>query len=350
MKIPFNPASIRIDRPPMSIYQMMDKINRKRITLDPDFQRNLVWDEVRKSRLIESILLRLPLPTFYVDATGDYWQVIDGLQRLTTLEAFINQQTLRLSGLEVLIELNGKVYNDLTDIQQETINDTPLTIISIEPGTPRDVKFMIFRRINTGGINLNDQEIRHAIYGNPARDFLRDLAESPEFLTATSRLVDSRRMEDRECVLRFMAFRLNPYDTVLELGSAAPTFGDLLNVTMNDLNNISAIAREQYAEEFRSSMRLAYELFGELAFREVQEQRETGPFRAALFEIWSVLLPQHDHIAAFLPQVRESIIAQSIATMTNNAAFLASIQPGSDDRQSILTRFGTINALLRSPG
>lgn len=293
----------------------------------------------------------MPLPTFYVDATNpDRWQVVDGLQRLSTLDAFINQQTLRLSGLEVLHELNGKMYDELSAAQQETINDTALTLIAVEPGTPRDVKFMIFRRINTGGINLNDQEVRHAIFVNPARDFLRDMARSDEFLAATNHLVDPSRMDDRECALRFLAFRFNPYDRVFQNEETARTFDELLNQTMEDLNKpeTTPIMREQYAEDFRESMRRAHALFGDLAFREIQEQYETGPFRKALFEVWSVLLLRLDYVFTASPEaVRQNIISRAIAAMTTNAAFLAAIQPGANDRQSILTRFSVIDMLLR---
>lgn len=348
MSASFNPPTIFIEKPPLTIFEVLRKIEREHIELNPDFQRNFVWDEQRQSRLIESVLLKIPLPTFYLDATdGARWQVVDGLQRLSTLQAFCKTQTLQLSGLEFLTDLNGARFEQLSSTMQRTIEDTPLTLITVQPGTPRDVKFMIFQRINTSGINLNNQEIRHAIFGNPARDFLRDLAESEAFRVATNGLVDPRRMDDRECVLRFMTFRLNPYDSALESGNKTLTFEELLNQTVDDLNTSTPIMRDQYAEEFRDSMGKAHRLFEDLAFRQIQEQLETGSFRKALFEVWSVLLNNYEDKLLQQKQTKQAILTDAIALMTNNAAFLAAIQPGADDRQSILTRFSTVDTLLR---
>lgn len=345
MSLPFNPASIKIDPIPYTVHDILRRIERKDIQLDPDFQRQFIWDKVRQSRLIESLLMGVPLPTFYLDATdANRMQVVDGLQRLSTLQAFCKKQELYLQDLEFLTELNGKRFDDLSAAEQRTIEDSKLTIIAVQPGTPRNVKFLIFRRINTGGINLNDQEIRHAIYEGPARDFLRELAESPEFLTATNNQVSPARMDDRECVLRFVAFRLNPYDVALD---DATTFDDLLNQTMDDLNQSTATMRNQYAEDFHASMGKAHMIFEDLAFREVQEQLETGPFRKALCEVWSVLLCGYSLDTVQSQPIKEAIVKASTAAMTNDAAFLASIQPGASDRQSIVTRFGTVDKLLR---
>lgn len=390
MSTSFDPASIKTVPLSYTVFEILRRIERGDIELNPDFQRQFIWDEVRQSRLIESVLLGIPLPTFYLDKTSETRiQVVDGLQRLSTLHAFCKAKTLRLRGLEFLTELNGKTFDELSPQMQRTIEDTQPTQIAIEQGTPRNVKFMIFRRINTGGVNLNDQEIRHALFEGPARDFLHDLGQSEAFITATNDMVDSMRMEDRECVLRFLAFRLNPYDTVLQNDGPA-TFDELLNQTMDDLNNATPFMREHYAEDFRESMHKAHLIFEDLAFREVQEQQETGPFRKELFEVWSVLLcnyqlelikskphriktqgrsriqcslsvskritdprvisskqrERHYQIIQSLPATFAQRIARAaIETTTNNAAFLVAIQ-GANDRQSIVTRFSTIDLLL----
>lgn len=349
MSLPFDPTLVDARPKQMTAQQVLQKIARGSIWLQPDFQRNIVWDEVRKSRLIESLLLKIPLPAFYLDAAQeDRWQVIDGLQRLSTLEAFVNQQSLRLKGLEYLLDLEGKNFSELSQIDQDRIEETELTLIMLHPQTPKKVKYTIFRRVNTGGMALTDQEIRYALYEGPARNFLRDLAQSEDFLVATNGMVDSMRMEDRECVLRFLAFHQNPYNIALQ-GDAVISFDDLLNQTMEDLNKpeITPIMRQQYADDFRASLRKAHALFDDLAFREVRDQHDTGPFRKALFEVWSVLLCGYTLEAVQREPVRDAIVKASIAAMTNDAAFLASIQPGANDRQSILTRFNTIDKLLR---
>ena len=347
MSLPFDPALIDARPKQMTAQHVLQKIARGSIWLQPDFQRNIVWDDVRKSRLIESLLLKIPLPAFYLDAAQeDRWQVIDGLQRLSTLDAFVNQQSLTLQGLEYLVDLEGKKFGELSQLEQDRIEETELTLIMLYPQTPKKVKYTIFRRVNTGGLALTNQEIRYALYEGPVRNFLSDLAQSEEFLLATNGIVDSMRMEDRECVLRFLAFRLNPYDPALP-SEASITFDDLLNQTMDDLNQSTPVMREQYAEDFRASMRKAHILFEDLAFREIQDQLETGPFRKALFEVWSTLLCAYSLEAVQPGLIKDAVVRASIAAMTNDAAFLAAIQPGANDRQSIVTRFSTVDKLLR---
>jgi hypothetical protein len=330
----------------MSVFEVLRKIERGSIDLSPDFQRNFVWDPVRQSRLVESVLLKIPLPVFYLDATTEErWQVVDGLQRLSSLRAFRETGALHLQGLQILPDLNGAGFHNLPRWQQQIFEDAQLHLITIEPGTPRDLKFQIFQRVNTGGVNLNDQEIRHAIFEGPARNLLRELAESQAFRLATNGLVESRRMEDRECVLRFLTFRLNPYDTIGSEPGGWPGFDNLLNQTMDDLNQATPTMQAQYADSFQESMHKAQAVFGELAFREVRDQLETGPFRKELFEVWSVSLLRYS--IEELQRAGPALVKASIETMSNDSAFSAAIQPGANDRRSVITRFGTIEALLR---
>lgn len=95
IKQPYDPGRINVVRQEMTVFQVLRKISNKEINLEPDFQRNLVWDETRQSRLIESILIRIPLPSFYMDATNDdEWLIIDGLQRLSTLHRYVNEEKI----------------------------------------------------------------------------------------------------------------------------------------------------------------------------------------------------------------------------------------------------------------
>lgn len=163
---PYDPQKINVQIKALTLYQVRRKLERGQIELQPDFQRNFVWDAVRQSRLIESMLIRIPLPAFFLDATrDDKWVVIDGLQRLTTIQNFCQPKTeddrLRLRDLEFLPELNRKTFSELPQkYQQRLDDDTELTLYLLQPGSPPEAKFTIFSRVNTGGVVLTPQEIR----------------------------------------------------------------------------------------------------------------------------------------------------------------------------------------------
>ena len=235
---PFDPGLIDIDTKQPTISNIIDQIKNNEIDLSPAFQRaSNLWDQGKQSRLIESILLRIPLPAFYFDVEIEkdsagipvnIWHVIDGLQRLSSISNFIlpdlqGMIPLKLSGLEFLSHLNGKMFSELPGPYQRLILQTQLIVYLIKPGTPENVKFNIFKRVNTGGIPLTQQEIRHALNQGIPAEFLKELASSNHFVTATRGKIDSSRMLDREYVNRFLAFYLLDRGTYQDLNSLVCT-------------------------------------------------------------------------------------------------------------------------------
>ena len=208
---PWDPNKIRISTKPFSLRQVVDMIADGDIDLAPDFQRLYVWKPLQKSRLIESILLGIPLPAFYFnqDLAGAM-QVVDGVQRLTTINRFAKGEDT-LAGLEYLTGLEGQSFNDLDVVLRRRFQQTQIFVNVIEPQTPDDVKFDVFRRINTGGSPLTAQEIRHCMSRAKSRSLLKALTSMPSFHEATAEAFrHERRMADREVVLRFCAFRSLP--------------------------------------------------------------------------------------------------------------------------------------------
>ncbi len=341
---PFNPEEIAIDTVHRVIQQIVSRIEHNEINLAPDFQRlRGIWTPQRKSRLIESLLLRIPLPVFYVAAdANDDWAVVDGIQRMSAIHDYVTGR-FSLQNLEYLSHLVGKRYDELPRPMQRRIDETNLIVNVIKPGTPEEVMFNIFSRINTGGMTLNGQEIRHALHKGPARDYLKELAESEEFLTATNKSVNTKRMGDRECVLRFLAFHIEPWEQY--------SGGDLdgyLGQTMDQINAMSDTERLAIANDFKTVMRAATAIFGDYAFRKQSARNlPRNPINKALFETWSV------HLARCSEEEIETLIAnrdhlrdEFIALMNNDPEFEKAISYSTSHQRYVHRRFSAIGQLI----
>ena len=308
---PFDSSKIKVRTVNVVVDQVVSRIRYGEIDLQPDFQRvRGIWDVKRKSRLIESLLLRIPIPVFYVAADHDeQWKVVDGVQRISTIYGYIEGE-FPLAQMEYRREFDGKRYGELPRPMQRRISETQLVVNVIEPGTPPEVMFNIFRRINTGGMTLNGQEIRHALNPGLVRNYLKTLAKSEAFLDATDRSIRPHRMTDRECVLRFLAFYIEPWERY--------TTGSLENHLERAMKTINDMASEQLdavAGAFEKAMRAATRIFENDAFR--KRYRPDGgrhQISLALFEAWGVQLarcsPQEiDRLVAGRAEVRKRFMA-----------------------------------------
>lgn len=275
---PYNPKLIRVDTKQFPIYQINQMIIAKDIDLSPDFQRGFVWNDItRKSRLIESLLLRIPLPVFYFaqDEEG-LFQVVDGVQRLTVIKSFLNNE-FRLKNLEYLEECEGKWYKNtsfskemsLSGMYARRIEQSQLYVNVIDPQTPHKVKYDIFKRINTGGKALNNQEIRNCLANTRTREFLHTLARSEEFLTVTRGSVSPVRMADEELILRFIAFYLID-DGISTVEEYRGGMDELLNETVNILNEADLALFKPIRLGFLNAMDNAWNIFGDNAFRKAK--------------------------------------------------------------------------------
>lgn len=342
---PFDPEKIRVRTVPILVAQIVSRIAHQEIDLAPDFQRaSGIWNDRQQSRLIESLMLRIPIPVFYVAADKkERWSVVDGVQRISTLGRFMNKK-FRLKKLEYLTAMENKSFEELPRHLQRRINETQLVVHVIEPGTPEEVMFNIFRRINTGGLPLTAQEIRHAMYPGPVRRYLKDLAGSESFLRATTNSVRSNRMDDREFVLRFLAFYIAPWQAY-----TANNIDGLFNETMVKINNLNPDTRDEIKREFEKSMDAASLIFKDDAFRKRYDLQESSryPVNRALFETWSVTLARcTDSDINSLVQ-RNNIVRECfVDLMKNNREFNESISYSTGTPARVRTRFQAINDLV----
>ncbi|NER33535.1 MAG: DUF262 domain-containing protein [Oscillatoria sp. SIO1A7] len=344
---PFDPTKIRVETRLMPINLVLSRIQYKELDLAPDFQRYAgIWTDANKSRLIESILIRIPLPAFYMDATDDdKWLVVDGLQRLTALKKFVIDKELRLKGLEYLEDIEGKSYEELPRKYQRRIQETVITVYLIDRGTPPEVKFNIYKRINTGGLPLSLQEIRHALnQKGQAAIFLARLAESAEFKQAAD-IKDGRkkRMIDREFVLRFISFILTPYQDY-----KAKRMDFFLNDAMAQIDLMSESELEKLEHKFKQVMIVAYDLFGQDAFRKPNLNQRRSPINKALFEVWSVNIAVLKQEEINIIKTKKTQLAEKLSRlMEDDAKFNSSVSERTSNVSRVKYRFSKIEEIIK---
>lgn len=263
-------SKIAITPKTLSVESIIKKIKYEEINLDTEFQRKRsLWKNDVKSQLIESFMVQLPIPPMYFDGKReDDWLVIDGLQRLCILKEFVLDQSLVLSDLEYLTDYNGCTFNDLPRIYQRRIEEAQIAFYLVLPGTPSDAKYSLFKRINTPGLRLEPQEIRHALYQGKATKFLQELAENELFCKATDGDVPSERMQDREMVLRYFAIRYMGEETYKD-----NTLDGYLCEAMEFLNHQTNDFLEKIKCLFLDTLECCFSIFGKQAFRRISKSR-----------------------------------------------------------------------------
>ncbi|MCK9897286.1 DUF262 domain-containing protein [Frankia sp. AgB32] len=347
---PFDPDRIEVQTRNPTVDLLLSRIRTGRIDLQPDFQRRRgIWTDERQSRLVESLLLRIPLPTLYAaEADDEQWVIVDGIQRLTTISRFIEPgaigaERLILRGLEYLGKsYDGASFDELPGRLQTRLRETELVVHLIRLGTPEEVKFNIFARINTGGLPLSTQELRHALIKGAARKILKEWAATDEFTSATGGSVRTERMADREMVLRFIAFRLtNPADY------SSQDFDDFLRTAMKQLDNIPDPQLHTLHNEFTGSMRAAAAIFGRHAFRkQYPHTNNRFPINKAVFEAVAVnLAPLTDKQIETLTRKASKVNALFGELMTD-LTFERAVSQGTGDVAKVRLRFRAVNELF----
>lgn len=214
-----NRRSVSFDSYDITVRQLFDMIQEGLIDIAPEYQRHFVWDEVRQSQLIESLILGIPVPNLFMATNRDSsWEVIDGLQRLTTVVNFLgddvlikktnsNGTKLKLKGLEKLDSLNSSFFEDLPKSIQLMFMTRPVRVTVLNDRSDFELRYDLFERLNTGGVTLHPQEIRNCVYLGKFKDFLEECAENQDFLDVVKMTKNAERTGNREeLVLKFFAY------------------------------------------------------------------------------------------------------------------------------------------------
>lgn len=377
---PFNPEEISITSKIVPMETCLRRITQGTIFLNPDFQRNEVWTIEKRSQLIESLMLKIPLPMFYVSADEkSNYTVVDGLQRLSTIRRYIlgdeylkskdeskRGHGFKLKELEFWKDYEGKTFNELPTNIKNNILETEFTFTIINPGTPEEVRRNIFKRINTGGLPLSSQEIRNALYIGKATGLLNLLAKDGEFKKATGYSIKAIRMADKELILRFISFLIREYTTYRRTISADTLLSDTMiiinampDMDTRDYKKLKKVAKDRLKEEdvkiydtefikeaFHNAMIRAKKLFGKHTFRRSFGNNRKSPINKSLFETWGVLLSTLSEQEFKQLNRNKAALMEDYIPILENENFHRAISRNSMKNTSVKYRFEVIKELI----
>ena len=303
----------------ISVQQLLSMVSDRTIDIAPEYQRHFRWDQLRQSQLVESVFLGIPVPSMFMATTSDNtWEVVDGVQRLSTLIRYAGDAAtreiigmdypLRIQGLAKLYSLNGLTFSEVPKNIQVQFLLRPLKVVTLSDKSDSVVRFDLFERLNTGGVRLSDQEIRACVFRSEFNEFLGDLAHQDDFLTAVH-LPPARRNDrtDEECVLRFFAF-LYRYKVFKH------SVVDFLNEYMRSA--MASFDFHQNRELFRETFRFLAKTFPAGISRPGRKSTPVNLFEAVAVGAGLALL-QNKHIQR--PRSLDWVVGEELKALTTGA-------------------------------
>lgn len=318
-----------------AIEQVLGRIARDRYVMAPDFQRDFIWDEAKQSRLIESVLMRIPLPVFYLaeDAQGRRI-VVDGLQRLSTFQRFAsNNLKLKLPDRS---DLNGKQYDDLEPRLQTRFGDCNLTLYVIDAKAPERTRLDIFERVN-GGVPLTRQQMRNCLYMGDATRFLRDESKTQLFLEATGKSLRVSIMRDREFINRFCAFQRLDLEDYRDMD-------EFLAICLKEMN-ANPESLPSLADQLETSLSNNLNIFGIHAFRKHEPDQEYRNVINA--SLWDVLSTGFSRYPSRLVEERSAEFKEKFYQLMEDTDFQKSISYATNGRPQVERRFAMAEDLFQ---
>lgn len=319
-----------------TVHDVVRRIDQGSFVMDPDFQREFIWDDEKQSKLIESVLMRIPLPVFYLaEDTKGRMIVVDGLQRLSTFVRFIqNGLNLKLPNQK---ELHKKNFEGLSPKLQNRIEDCNLVLYIVDAKIPERARLDIFERVNSG-VPLTRQQMRNSLYMGPATNFLKQEASTELFKEATGNSLQSNTMRDREFVNRFCAFHL------LELDEYKGEMDEFLARGLTHMNDLSTRELDVLSAEFRNSLSNNLLTFGEHAFRKHEPNQERRSIVNA--SLWDVMSTGLARVPQNMVQAREVALRGCFYALMRDDLFVRSITYGPNSAKQVRHRFQVMRKIL----
>ena len=312
-----------------TIHDVIRRIDQGNYVMDPDFQRDFIWPEDKQSKLIESVIMRIPLPVFYMAEDDDgRMVVVDGLQRLSTFQRFV-KDGLKLR-LPDRTRLNGKRFSDLSSKLQNRIEDCNLIFYTIDSKVGERARLDIFERVNSGA-PLSRQQMRNSLFMGQGTRFLKEETQTDIFLKATGGSLNKKTMRDREFVNRFCAFRILP------LREYHGDMDEFLANCLEKMNGSDESKLLQLSTEFRRGLANNVELFERHTFRKHEpDQKRRSVLNASLWDVMASGLARYaeGRVVACADSLRQAIYG-----LLEDEDFNAAITYGTNDTKKVKSRF-----------
>lgn len=318
------------------VESLATQIEKKTLFLQPSFQRGYVWPIATASKLIESILLSIPIPPCYLSQNDNFEiDVIDGQQRLTSIHKFLDNQ-FPLTGLVVLSEYNDKRFFELPPKMRRKIETQTIRCIIISNESHPDIKFDVFERLNTNTIPLNAQELRNCIYRGTLNKTLREFSEDSTWLKIIGRKTPDKRMGDVELILRFYAFRY------LGLESYRTPMKNWLNDAADAGRKMSPEQIETLQEDWRRCINNCLTWFEPLkCFR----KRDSKAINKGIFDLVSTTAAATDEHVAI---ERRDAFSKAYYELLENDEYLDVVSRSIDHKKRTIRRFQIWNEKIAS--
>ena len=310
------------------------RINRDQFVMDPDFQRDFIWDEGKQSKLVESVMMRIPLPVFYL--AEDYEGrkiVVDGLQRLSTFQRFLSGE-LRLR-LPDRPELDEKRFHELEDRLQIRFEDFNLTLYVIDARAPERARMDIFERVNSG-MPLTRQQMRNCLHMGDATRFLRAESKKDLFIEATGGSLNTRTMRDREFINRFCAFQILDLEQYRDMDQF---LADCLTKMNKDPQLLPSLS-----EQLETALTNNINLFAKHAFRKHEAGQDARSVINA--SLWDVLSTGLSRYRPSKVQEKKEAVKKGFYRLLNDGDFWDSITYGTNGVRQVRSRFAMANGML----
>ena len=338
---------------------LIKKINRGTIKLDPEYQRRHRWSEETSSRLIESLILNIPIPLIYLSQDIDVdseinedearYSVIDGQQRLTAIVNYLGNK-FALTGLDVLKELDGACYKDLPPFLIRRLEERTIKCLRIDSTVDEQVKYDIFERLNSGSVKLEAQELRNAVSRGPFNNLIKELACTDDFrkllqidINNPDESIKVKKMVEVELVLRYFALSNDNYYN-LKKG-----FKQFLSDEMNKYNKLDNSVLLDMKHQFISTMKTILDTFGNCAFAKYKYKYENetyvlmSKFNVSVYD--SLTIPITNYLTKVDTKLPDGVVVK-FKELFSDDKFFESLTGSVNDREKVITRIEAVKKVL----